>query len=146
MKVTGFIGMAAAAFIATAAATLGAQEKPARTVWDGVYTEAQAQRGTKLYSDNCSACHGAEMKGGPGAPGLAGPEFQFSWDKKSVGQLFDYAKMFMPPGQQGSLSDAQYTEIVAALLKGNGLPASETAELPGAKADLDAITILGSKP
>ena len=78
-----------------------------RTSWDGVFTEAQAARGTKLFTEQCSACHGAEMRGGAGAPSLAGPEFQFSWNKKSAAALFDYAKSFMPPGQPGSLSDAQ---------------------------------------
>jgi S-disulfanyl-L-cysteine oxidoreductase SoxD len=118
-----------------------AQTAPGRTVWDGVYTSAQAERGSKLFAENCSACHGAEMKAGPGAPSLVGPEFQFSWDKKSVGGLFDYARMFMPPGQTGALRDEQYADIVAAILKGNGFPASETAQLPAIKADLDAIQI-----
>jgi mono/diheme cytochrome c family protein len=144
MKVYGFMGLAAAAFIA-AAATVTAQDKPARTVWDGVYTAMQAETGGKVYADNCAACHGAEMKGGPGAPALSGPEFQFSWDKKTVGQLFDYAKMFMPPGQQGTLNDEQYTQIVAALLKDNGFPAADSP-LPTTKEEMDGITILTTKP
>ena len=117
-----------------------------RTVWDGVYTAAQATRGAKVYADNCSSCHGGDMKGGGGVPGLSGPDFQFSWDKKSVGALFDYAKSNMPPGQGGSLTDKQYADIVAALLQGNGFPVSASAELPSEKAELDGIMLLGTKP
>lgn len=117
----------------------------ARTSWDGVYTEAQAASGDKLYAANCAACHGEGMRGGPGAPNLSGPEFQFSWNKKTVAGLFDYAKAFMPPGQAGSLSDAQYADLIAALLKVNGFPAG-AGDLPSTKADLDAITILTTKP
>ena len=35
---------------------LPAQE--ARSVWDGVFTEAQADRGKVLYGRECASCHG----------------------------------------------------------------------------------------
>jgi S-disulfanyl-L-cysteine oxidoreductase SoxD len=138
---------AAVAFAATVSLTVAsAQDAGTRTVWDGVYSTAQAQRGAKLFADQCSTCHGVEMKGGPGIPGLVGPEFQFSWNKKPVGGVFDYVKMFMPPGQAGTLSDAQYADIVAAILQGNGFPSTESTELPANKAELDSITFLSTKP
>lgn len=148
MRINGIIALTAAVFALSAAANLNVvlSAQGARTVWDGVYTEAQAQRGTKVYADQCSTCHGAEMKGGPGIPGLVGPEFQFSWNKKPVGGIFDYAKMFMPPGQSGSLTDQQYVDIVAAILQNNRFPPSPTAELPTTKSDLDAITFIDTKP
>ena len=155
MTINGTIRLAAVAlFAAAAGATLAGQAAPvsapvsaqARTVWDGVYTTAQAERGLKLYAANCSSCHGAEMVAGAGAPSLTGPEFPFSWNKKPASGLFDYARMFMPPGQAGSLSGQQYADIVAALFKASEFPASATTELPATKADLDAITILSSKP
>src|SRR5262245_47390022 len=93
--------MVVAACAALAAAGARAQDR--RTVWDGVYTEAQAMRGDALYQKQCGSCHGAEMKAGAGAPSLAGPEFTFGWDKKPVGELFDFAKANMPPGQAGGL-------------------------------------------
>lgn len=117
-----------------------------RTVWDGVYTDAQAERGGKLYDANCAACHGAEMRAGAGAPSLAGPEFSFGWDKKPLGGLFDFLKANMPPGQAGGLRDQEYADILAAIVKRNGAPASPTATLPAAKADLDGITFLADKP
>lgn len=116
-----------------------------RTVWSGVYTDAQATRGETVYQAQCSTCHGAEMKAGAGAPSLAGPEFSFGWDKKPLGGLFDFVKQNMPPGSAGSLSDADYSSILAAILKRNGVP-SGSAELPATKAALDSITFLSDKP
>jgi hypothetical protein len=34
-----------------------------RTVWDGVYNEAQAKRGEAIYVDACSNCHGRTLEG-----------------------------------------------------------------------------------
>ena len=44
--------------VAAAGSLLNAQaaDKP-RTVWDGVYTEAQAARATATFSQSCSNCH-----------------------------------------------------------------------------------------
>ena len=41
-----------------------------RTVWDGVYSEAQATRGKQAYIDNCASCHGEGMQGADLAPAL----------------------------------------------------------------------------
>lgn len=135
------IHVAAVALFATVAGSaIGHGQGAAKTVNDGVYSAAQAERGAKLYGDLCSSCHGAEMKAGPGAPSLAGPDFQFSWDKKTVGELFDYVKTNMPPGG-ATVKDTEYADIVADILKVNGYPAG-AAELPAVKAELDPITIV----
>jgi mono/diheme cytochrome c family protein len=34
-----------------------------RSVWDGVYTEAQAKRGEALFGENCVTCHGPAGRG-----------------------------------------------------------------------------------
>jgi cytochrome c5 len=31
------------------------------SIWDGVYTEPQAERGRVLYRQSCSGCHGADL-------------------------------------------------------------------------------------
>ena len=39
-------------------ALVSAQAKPqGKTVWDGVYTDAQAERATAVFSSTCSRCH-----------------------------------------------------------------------------------------
>ena len=54
-------GLAAgAAMMAVAGATLA---QDARSVWDGVYTTAQAARGEAAYAQNCGFCHGANLAG-----------------------------------------------------------------------------------
>jgi mono/diheme cytochrome c family protein len=132
--------------VALGLVSAAAQTAAPRTVWDGVYTEPQAERGGKLYAEHCASCHGAEMMAGAGAPSLAGPEFTFGWDTKPLGGLFEFVQMSMPPGQAGSLRDQEYADILSALLKRNGFPASTTAELPGGKAELDQVTFVTDKP
>jgi broad specificity phosphatase PhoE len=58
-------------------------------VWDGVYTEAQAERGKAAYTQSCVFCHGPELAGTGEAKPLAGPEFLSSWNGLSVGELLD---------------------------------------------------------
>lgn len=36
---------------------------PRRTVWEGVYTEAPANRGAMAYGQNCSCCHAFTAEG-----------------------------------------------------------------------------------
>ena len=123
----------------------GRQDTPV-TVWDGVYTEAQAERGAARYETTCGMCHGADMAGAPGVPGLVGIEFLFFYNEKTVADVFDYVKMNMPPGQQGSLTDQQYADVVAAMMKGNGFPASDTAELSADLQALAQVVILRTQP
>jgi cytochrome c len=141
-SVSAAIRSAALLFVVTAATTATTQgQASARTVWDGVYTAAQAERGGKAYSEQCAMCHGAEMKAGAGAPSLAGPDFLFSWDKKTAAALADYVRANMPPTAPDSLSDRQVSDVVAAIFKVNGFPAGTNAELPSKKDELEAITI-----
>jgi S-disulfanyl-L-cysteine oxidoreductase SoxD len=96
---------------------------PPRTVWDGVYTEAQATRGLTAFGQSCAGCHalGAEGK----AP-LAGDAFWKSFAQKSVGDLLEFVSANMPNGTPGSLDESTYRDIVALMLKSNGFPAGNT--------------------
>jgi mono/diheme cytochrome c family protein len=132
------------ASIAFATAAIAAAQAPL-TVWDGVYTEEQAARGDRQLDDQCSMCHGPDLHGGPGAPGIVGPEFLFNWNQKRAGEVFDYIKMTMPPGQAGALSDDQYADILAAIFRRNGFPAGRRS-LDPKKESLDQVTVLKEKP
>jgi len=35
----------------------------AQSAFDGVYTDAQADRGADLYPDECDRCHGMDLEG-----------------------------------------------------------------------------------
>src|ERR1700722_18851895 len=93
---------------------------PRRTVWDGVYTEAQAARGITAFGQSCGGCHALTAEGK--AP-LAGDAFWKSFAQKSVGDLLEFVSTYMPNGTPGSLSEPTYNDIVAVILKSNGFPA-----------------------
>lgn len=122
----------------------GQAAPPARTVWTGVYTDQQVARGAPAFAEHCALCHGAEMAGGAGSPALIGPEFMFNWNGKSVGELLVYVKASMPPGQPGSLTDQQYADVVAGMLKTNGFPAGQAELAPAPDASKD-VSITPSK-
>src|SRR3984957_2690818 len=98
---------------------------PRRTVWDGVYTEAQAARGVTPFGQSCAGCHALAPQGK--AP-LVGDAFWKSFAQKSVGDLLEFVSANMPNGSPGSLNESTYRDIVALMLKSNGFPAG-TAEL-----------------
>jgi cytochrome c5 len=104
-----------------AASLVTAQTSPARkTVWDGVYTEAQAARGIGAFGQSCAGCHALTAEGK--AP-LVGDPFWKSFAQKSVGDLLEFVSANMPNGTPHSLSESTYGDIVALMLKSNGFPA-----------------------
>jgi mono/diheme cytochrome c family protein len=115
-----------------------------RTVWDGVYTGPQAERGNSLYSEQCSRCHG-DFLGGDGAServvALTGATFEEDWESASLNDLFVKIARTMPPGSPGGLSTRQTLDLVAYLLQFNGYPAG-TTELPDTS-ELARIEIVG---
>jgi mono/diheme cytochrome c family protein len=113
-------------FVAWATACLvTAQSASRRTVWDGVYTEAQATRGTMAFGQSCAGCHALAAQGR--AP-LVGDAFWKSFAQKTVGDLLEFVSTYMPNGNPGSLTEPTYRDIVALMLKSNGFPAG-AAEL-----------------
>jgi hypothetical protein len=109
---------------------------PRRTVWDGVYTEAQAARGLTAFGPNCSGCHAVAAEGK--AP-LVGEPFWKSFAQKTVGDLLEFVSTNMPNGTPGSLSEPTYRDIVALILKSNGFPAGTTELERNSTADVQII-------
>ena len=96
-----------------------------RSVWDGVYTKEQAQRGQAAYAQECMKCHAENLAGGEDAPALAGDEFRRRWNARSVGALFESIRKTMPSDDPGNLSSRQYADIVAYVLSVNEFPAGQ---------------------
>jgi quinoprotein glucose dehydrogenase len=117
----------------------------ARTVWDGVYTEAQAARGKERYLKECSSCHQADLSGSDQAPPLTGEPFIVQWDRRTAGDLFSSLRTTMPQGTPGQLSSQAYAEIVAYLLQANAFPAG-SEELARDEDLLAAVQIVRRKP
>jgi mono/diheme cytochrome c family protein len=109
--------------LVTAGLATAQTSTPRRTVWDGVYTEAQAARGVTPFGQSCAGCHALAAQGK--AP-LAGDAFWKSFAQKSVGDLLEFVSANMPNGSPGSLSEYTYRDIVALMLKSNGFPAGTT--------------------
>ena len=144
MRIPAAIVVASGCYIA--GVTLHArQDAAAKTVWNGVYSEAQAKRGEQKYGEYCAKCHGPDLSGADVAPPLAGGEFTSGWNDLSVGDLFERLQITMPADKPGSVSRQDNADIVAFLLGKNRFPAGE-AELPTQTDVLKAIKILTQKP
>jgi mono/diheme cytochrome c family protein len=114
-----------------------------RTVLDGVYTEAQAERGHVAYEDYCSGrCHGSDLNGG-NPPPLHTAMFLDVWREDYLATLFDFISTRMPKGdrfEESWLREQDYIDILAYILTFNKFP-------PGAheltRADMDNTLLVG---
>ena len=120
-----------AALVLVSTSVLFAQDK---TVDQGVYTSAQAARGAKLFESNCTMCH---REPGGTAPVLAGERFTRTFSDATLQTVFTTIKTTMPRNAPGSLSDAEYVDLVTHLLKINsyadGMSELAVSDLPGIK-------------
>src|SRR5262249_36572932 len=118
---------------ASTAGVLAHAQSARRSVWDGVYTEAQAQRATGTFGQSCARCHTLDAQG---SRPLVGEKFWERNTQKTVGDLLTFVRANMPNGNGGSLSDASYNDLVALILKSNGLPPGTTELAPDTIADV----------
>lgn len=115
-----------------------ANDQAARTVWDGVYTDAQAERGRASYQQSCVGCHRDDLRGDNTAPSLVGESFLFLWGDMEVGELVARVQKVMPPERPGGLPAQTYTDIIAFILQKNAFPAGAKA----LGADTDSLHVL----
>ncbi|HAK53951.1 MAG TPA: alcohol dehydrogenase [Acidobacteria bacterium] len=97
---------------------------PGRAQEAPVYTAGQAEAGAEAYEIDCAGCHMSDFAGAFEAPELAGPNFRNAWGDRPVGELLEYIRATMPPEGAGSVTDRTYVNIVAYLLRANGVAAS----------------------
>ena len=116
-----------------------------KTTLDGIYSDAQATRGEKVYAASCTTCHGDDLSGGGQTPPLAGKEFNSDWNDLSMGDLYDRTHLSMPADKPGSLTPEQTVDVIAYLLKKGSFPAGQ-ADLPTDTAALKAIKFVSPKP
>src|SRR5713226_2933054 len=83
-------------------ASQGAGAPGGKSVWDSVYTTAQADSGKARYEVSCSGCHGSDLNGGR-AQGLRGDAFIRDWGADSLGRLYRRMKSLMPRNAPASL-------------------------------------------
>jgi cytochrome c len=104
-----------------------------KSVNDGVYTNAQADRGGKLYPDECDRCHGEELEGDE-APGLANQEFLADWKGRTLGDLYQRIRYAMPGDHPGRLTNQQTADLIAFILRANHFPAGKDELKPDTQA------------
>ncbi len=106
----------------------GAQETSVR---DGVYTEAQADRGADIFSRSCAGCHETDR--------FIGEQME-PWMNQSAYRFFRAVRLTMPEEDPGSLTRQQYADIVAYIIKLNGFkPGSD--ELQGTDDAMRAVLL-----
>ncbi len=130
------VRLASVIFLASFAAlsALGSEQavsgqSAGKSVWDGVFTAAQAERGRGFYLANCSECHGAALEGGE-KQALKGDRFWSDWQETTVDYMLSRISKNMPFSEDGSLAGTlgtpTYVDIVAHILNSNGFPAGSS--------------------
>ena len=110
------------------------------SVWDGVYTATQADRGKAAYARHCSRCHGEDPANSRNP--LSGDRFAEHWESRTLADLFHRIRDTMPPGEASTVRAVDKLDALAYLLRQNGFPEGG-AELPSDADALAAIQITG---
>jgi mono/diheme cytochrome c family protein len=103
--------------------------EPGPSIWDGVFTEAQAMRGKERYVASCGVCHSEDLLGGSG-PALVGEFFMQRWDGTTVADMVQTVRQTMPQDSPDSLGTPGYTDLIAYLLQSNSAPSGSTELSP----------------
>lgn len=126
----------AAVLVSAAAVARAVQAPPQTRASQGVYTKAQASRGSRAYADICVECHSLGR--------FRGPDFAAKWADKPLGAFYK-AVTSMPLGEPGSLDPQDYADVVAYLLSVNAYPDGPQELAPSAEAAA-AIWLDGKVP
>jgi mono/diheme cytochrome c family protein len=122
-----------------------ARREPTRSVWDSVYTDAQAARGDSLYKENCAKCHGATLAGTNDGNALTGANFLANWNGLPVVELYEKIRTTMPPEKPKSIAGPQLADIISFVFAQNHFP-SGTKTLSDSADALKDIKIVQTKP
>jgi len=114
-------------------------------VWDGVYTDEQAERGKAVYLEKCVQCHGPTlMGGGAGAGPLQGATFNGNWNGVMLGDMLERVRQSMPLDKPATLSRQQTADVLAYIFSVNKFPAGK-AELSRQAEILNTIQYKATK-
>lgn len=135
------------ALFLVAVATTWAQERE-RSTADGVYTLAQARRGSAQV-ERCTPCHGNDLEGEL-APALIGPAHLERWAGRPLADLFERILVNFRglPSRSGpddqALLEQRAADFTAFLLLQNGAPPG-ALELP-VRADVLRAILIRARP
>jgi len=123
-------------------------EEREKTVLDGVYSNAQAERGHDFYRSYCGACHGDSLEG-VSAPPLTGSRFIERWREGVLDPLYEFIRQRMPFGRPANakpIPDNEYLDIVTYILKVNGYRAGEGELTRGLLGNVVLVGMNGRQP
>lgn len=118
------LGAVSAAPQAAAPAAQAPAAGARRSVWDGVYTTAQAARGKEAFLAHCDVCHGIDPNGTPGR--FMGELFWGVWGDDAFPELLKKVVGHMVDNGAKPATDAEYADVLAFLLANNEVPAGST--------------------
>src|ERR1700680_2675327 len=121
-----FVAALVLAGLSVSYSVLYAQDTGPRSVWDGVYTFDQAQRGETAYREQCMRCHGRFLDGDTLAPPLQGSIFLSAWDGVALDKLYVRISRDMADNKAGKLNAEVNAAMLAYLLAFNGFPEGKT--------------------
>jgi len=90
-----------------------------KTIFDGVYTKAQAVRGERTFRSDCQECHAPRT-----LRGMIQPASDKTTDQ--ISGYYELIRLTMPYGVPGSLSDEAYQDVMAYILSVNEFPATDS--------------------
>ena len=103
----------------------------AATLPAATYDATQAAGGQRVYQAVCARCHP------PGSQ--SGAAFRTAWNNRRVSDLQSILVNTMPQDKPGSLTDEQYLDVIAYMLKMNDVPGGSA--LPADTAALHKLKI-----
>jgi len=118
-------------------APVAAQAPAPASTLEGVYSREQALRGADLYLGYCRSCHTPESHNSE--------TFIATWTGKPLAELFEYIRERMPKNDPGILTRQEVADVVAYVLRLNGLPQG-TDELPADSTSLARIRFRVAPP
>jgi len=110
---------------------------------DGAYTVEQSRRGEQVFFTTCVRCHKPEMTGSEIVPPLVGEAFLGRWSRKTAGDLFEWVRTKMPPGDAAAgMTGQNYADVLAYVFSRNEFPAGNAELAP----DFGALRLIRIVP
>ena len=96
------------------------------------FSAVQSDRGRNVFRTSCTECHYSNE--------FSDQQFKFKWRRRSAGDLFNHISTTMPEDAPGSLPAQQYADLVAYILRVNGVEPG-SGELPADGEALKALSL-----
>ena len=139
VAVAAVVSLAGARAVRPAAAQSALARQPFPTIWSGVYSKTEAERGKQVYAQLCGRCHGTDMKGGLTAPGLIGAKFFDRWHDRRLADVMAFIQAGMPQEHEFYVPADSARAIVALMLRESGVPAGHESMSTDVKIQHDIL-------